>query len=204
MLTSGINQSESPSLDIHHRLDQPPIGDRNRNPRDLSLRELLAEDLRTHDHHWFSPGFIAIATHRLANARWDIRWRVLRFPVTLFCRILRVWSYRIDGIELPYSTQVGRRVRIWHQGGMVLGARSIGNDVHIRQNTTFGVHNREEPGAIPIIGNNVELGPGVCVIGAITVGDSSNIAPNSLVIRDVPAGSVWMGVPARQSVLRTE
>jgi serine O-acetyltransferase len=49
--------------------------------------------------------------------------------------------------------RLGRRVRIWHHGGIVLHARSIGNDVHIRHNTTFGIATRDRLRAISTIEN---------------------------------------------------
>ena len=53
------------------------------------------------------------------------------------------WVEWTCGISLPYTVRLGRRVRIWHHSGMILHARSIGDDVHIRQNTTFGVVRRD-------------------------------------------------------------
>jgi serine O-acetyltransferase len=105
------------------------------------------------------------------------------------------------GIDLPYTAKLGRRVRIWHHGGIVLGARAIGDDVHIRYNTTFGLLSRSDVSAKPIIGNRVDVGVGACILGAVTVGDDCVIGANSVVIRDLPPGSVVMGVPARQATL---
>jgi serine O-acetyltransferase len=87
---------------------------------------------------------------------------------------------------------------------MVLGARAIGDDVHLRHNTTFGVLNRRELGGKPIIGNRVDVGVGACVLGAVTVGDDAVVGPNSVVLRDVPPGAVVMGIPARQAALRMD
>ncbi|MBI1947090.1 MAG: transferase [Deltaproteobacteria bacterium] len=184
--------------------DAAPAGDRNRNPRDLGLLALIREDFRTHGNKPLEPGFAALLVHRLANARWDLRSKAARLPVTALCRLGYTWVDLVLGIEIPYSTQVGRRVRIWHHGGIVLGARAIGDDVQIRQNTTFGVLHMGDEGGVPIIGNRVELGAGACVAGPVTVGDDSVVGPNSLVIRDLPPKSVVMGVPARQATLKVE
>lgn len=113
-------------------------------------------------------------------------------------RVLRAWVNGFLGIDLPYTVRLGRRVRIWHHGGMVLGARAIGDDVHIRHNTTFGVLNRREVANKPIIGNRVDIGAGACVMGAVTVGDDCVIGPNSVVLRDVEQASIVMGNPARR------
>lgn len=181
-----------------------PTGERNENPRDIGLLALVAEDYRTHDRKVFEPGFVAIAVHRLGNARMGVRFKLLRAPLTLAYRMLSTAVTWLWGIDLPYTVKLGRRVRIWHHGGMVLGARAIGDDVHIRHNTTFGILSRDRLGDKPIIGSRVDIGVGACILGAVTVGDDSVIGPNSVVLRDVPPGSVMMGVPARQASLRLD
>ena len=178
-----------------------PKGDRNGNPRGIGLFALLAEDYRTHDRKLFEPGFWAIALHRFGNARMGVRLRLLRAPLSIIYRTMFTAVNWLWGIYLPYNSKVGRRVRIWHHGGIWLGARAIGDDVHIRHNSTFGVLNRNELDAKPIIGNRVDIGVGVCILGAVTVGDDCVIGPNSVVIRDLPQGSVVMGIPARQATL---
>jgi serine O-acetyltransferase len=110
----------------------------------------------------------------------------------MYSTVILLW-----GIDLPYTTKLGRRVRIWHHGGIWLGARAIGDDVHIRHNTTFGLLSRSDVSTKPIIGNRVDIGVGVCILGAVTVGDDCVIGANSVVIRDLPPGSVVIGVPAR-------
>lgn len=176
-----------------------PSCEENRNPPGVGLWALLAEDYRTNGSRFFQPGFLAIAVHRLVNARWSIRSRLLRFPVSALCRMLFTWVSWTFGIEIQYYTQVGRRLHIYHHGATMLGARAIGDDCHIRHNTTLGVLGLNDPGAIPVIGNRVELGVGTVVAGAVHVGDDAVIAANSLVLRDVPPHAVFMGVPARQA-----
>jgi serine O-acetyltransferase len=127
-----------------------------------------------------------------------LRSKLLRAPMTLLYKIL-VRRVRVGyGIKLDYTVMLGRRVRIWHHGGMVLGARSIGNDVHIRQNTTFGVVRRgDSPALKPVIGDRVDIGCGVCVLGHVTIGDGSVIGSNAVVLSDVPPRSLAVGIPAR-------
>lgn len=181
-----------------------PKGDRDENPRGIGLLALLAEDFRTHDRDFLEPGFWAVAIHRFGNARMRVRPKIFRIPFSILYRLMFTAMDWLWGIYLPYNTQLGRRVRIWHHGGIWLGARAIGDDVHIRHNSTFGVLNRSELDAKPIIGNRVDVGVGVCILGAVTVGDDCVIGPNTVVIRDLPPGSVVLGVPARQAALRRD
>jgi serine O-acetyltransferase len=174
------------------------LGERNQNPAGLGLCELLREDLRTHEGNLFMQGFWAIAVHRFGNWRMDIRPRILRAPFSLLYRFLYKFVEWTCGISLNYPVRVGRRVRIWHHSGMVLGARSIGDDVHIRQNTTFGVARRGDHRSLkPIIEDRVDIGCGAVIVGPITIGHDSQIGANAVVLQDVPPYSVCVGVPAK-------
>jgi serine O-acetyltransferase len=179
-----------------------PLGRHNLNPPDIGLLELIAEDLRTHDNNLFEPGFWAIAVHRLGNARMVVEPRIVRAPFTIAYQIVFTSLNWFWGIDLDYTVKLGRRVRIWHHGGMVLGARAIGDDVHIRHNTTLGLANRHENTRKPIIGNRVDIGAGACILGAVTVGEDCVIGANSVVMRDLPPGVTVFGVPARPVSLK--
>jgi serine O-acetyltransferase len=174
-----------------------PDGASNENPRGIGLLGLIAEDLRTHDHDAMAPGFWAVAVHRLGNARMDVQSRLLRAPLSAAYQAAFTSVNWLWGIDLSYTVKLGRRVRIWHHGGMVLGARAIGDDVHIRHNTTLGLANRFDRTMKPIIGDRVDIGAGAAVLGAVTVGEDCVIGANSVVLRDLPAGATAFGVPAR-------
>ena len=175
----------------------PPMnrGDRNENPRGIGFLALLGEDLRTHDGNLFEQGFWAVSTHRFGNWRMGLP-RPLRIPCTLLYNFLFKWVEWTCGISLPYPVKLGRRVRIWHHSGMVLNARSIGDDVHIRQNTTFGLVGRDTLG-VPTIEARADIGCNVCIAGEITVGHDSRVGANTLVVADVPPYATVAGVPAR-------
>ena len=174
-----------------------PKGDRNGNPAGLSLLALIKEDLQTHDNLLFEQGFWALAVHRFGNWRMGIRWKLLRAPMSVSYRCLFRFVEWTCGITLSYTVPVGRRVRIWHHSGMVLHARSIGNDVHIRQNTTFGVAHRGQNEALPVIEDGVDIGCNVCVLGNVRIGAGATIGAGSVVLQDVPPGTVAVGIPAR-------
>ena len=113
-------------------------------------------------------------------------------------------SQWLGGIMLPYTVRVGRRVRLDHFGGMILVAQTIGDDVIIRQNTTFGISGLRDTTSRPVIGNRVEIGAGAVIVGGIHIGDEAIIGANSVVTKDVPAGAIVGGVPARLLRMRSD
>ena len=186
-----------PTASPAHTIDDK-LGEYNVNPVGMSLWELIKEDFNTHERDLFSQGFWAIALHRYGNWRMDVRPRILRLPFSLLYRVLQKCVEWTCGISLLYTVRVGRRVHIWHHSGMILGARSIGDDCHIRQNTTFGVARLGDPVTHrPVIGDRVEIGVGAVIVGPITIGSDSVIGANAVVLQDIPPYSVAVGVPAK-------
>ena len=101
-------------------------------------------------------------------------------------------------IELPYSATVGRRVVIEHQGGIVVhGHCVIGDDCVLRQGVTLGNKTMDRPYDAPKLGSKVNVGAGAKILGAVTIGDGAQIGANAVVVKDVPAGAMAVGVPAR-------
>ena len=144
-------------------LENPMTGTENRNPSGMSLWALFREDWRTHE-SILAQGLWAVTVNRLGNWRIGIRSRLLRAPWTLLYLILYRWVHWSCRIELPYIVQVGRRVRLWHHGGSVLGARSIGDDVQIRHNVTLGLAGHGDPVTeLPIIEERVIIGAGAAI-----------------------------------------
>lgn len=175
-------------------------GSTNLNPEGIRLLDLFKEDYTTHDKK-LCYGFWALAVHRFGNWRMDIKTKLLRAPFSFVYKFLFVMVEIICGIKLSYNVKVGRRVKIEHFGGMILGAREIGNDVTIRQNTTFGVKSKYHLDAKPTIESGVDIGCGVVILGNVRVGKGSIIGANSVVISDVPDYTVVAGIPAK--ILKT-
>ncbi len=178
-------------------LEPLPKGDHNGNPAGISLLALIEEDLRTHDNLLMEQGFWALAVHRFGNWRMGIRWKIVRAPMTLVYRCLYRCVEWTCGISLPYTVKVGRRVRIWHHSGMILHARSIGDDVQLRHNTTFGVARTGLNDRIPVIEDRADIGCNVCILGNVRVGADAVVGAGSVVLRDIPSGATAVGVPAR-------
>ncbi len=170
----------------------PPLwdGSSNRNPSELGFLALIKEDFITHERDFFSQGFFALFVNRFGNWRMGLASKWLRFPMTVLYRILIKMVQVFCGIKLDYTVQVGRRVKLEHFGGMILGARSIGDDTIIRQNTTFGIRDLSDLAAKPIIEQGVNIGAGAVIVGHITIGRHSIVGPNCVVTESLPPFSV--------------
>jgi len=177
---------------MNTRPPAPPLpdGSCNRNPPGLSFWQLVREDFETHERDWTSQGFWAVFTNRYGNWRMGIRSRWLRAPFAVLYLVMRKWCQVVCGIKLDYTVELGRRVKLEHFGGMIIGARSIGDDVVIRQNTTIGIRSRFDTNAKPRIGHRVEIGAGAVIVGDVTIGDDCIVGANCVIASDLPPGSM--------------
>ena len=107
---------------------------------------------------------------------------------------------RLYGLELAPSTPVAGGLYIAHPVGCVLHAVSIGENVTVVGQVTFGTL---EDGVWPSIGDRAFLGVGARVLGGISIGVDAKIGANAVVLGDVPPGSTAVGVPARLLTDRT-
>ena len=76
---------------------------------------------------------------------------------------------------------------------VINGGTIIGNNVDLFQFLNIGT-NHETPA---IIGDEVYVGPGVCIVENVRIGSKSSIGAGAVVVKDVPAGSTCAGVPAK-------
>lgn len=182
---------------VRRRFTSEEGGMINTNPPEIGFWSLVAEDFRTHESNLFAQGFWALFWHRFGNWRMSLRWKIFRAPMTLIYRTMHKLTQWLCGIDLPFSVIVGRRVKLEHFGGMVLIAERIGDDVTIRQNTTFGIRDMVRLKERPTIEDGAEIGTGVVILGDVTVGKGATVGANSVVTRDVPSGATVAGSPAR-------
>jgi serine O-acetyltransferase len=140
------------------------------------------------------PGVHALLFHRLSNWLW-------RHGVKLPARMLSYISRFITGIDIHPGATIGERFFIDHGMGVVIGETSnIGNDVTIYHDVTLGgvAPQNDKKGALrhPQIGNNVIIGAGAQLLGPLKVGDGARVGSNAVVVNDVEAGTIVVGVPA--------
>jgi len=101
---------------------------------------------------------------------------------------------RLYGLEILVDQPVGGGLYIAHPVGCVLVAASIGENVTIISQVTFG---KRDEGVWPTIGDRTFFGVGARILGGVTVGDDARVGANAVVLDDVPAGTTAVGMPAR-------
>ncbi len=157
----------------------------------------LREDYIRHDASLTKPGLHAIWVYRFGRAILTMP-RPVRLVLKLLYKPLHWHVRNVYGIELPETTQVGRRLRIGHQSGIVIHHNSIiGHDCLIRQNCTLGAGSGATADRGPTLGNNVELAAGVVIVGGIKIGDDVRVGPNAVVMMNVPPGATVVTTPPR-------
>ncbi len=139
------------------------------------------------------PGFQAISLHRLSHRLWRSR-----LPLKLPARLLSQLGRGITGIEIHPGATIGRSVFIDHGMGVVIGETSeIGDRCLLYQGVTLGGTGKDHGKRHPTLGENVVVGAGAKVLGAITIGPSTRIGAGSVVVRDVKENSTVVGIPGR-------
>src|SRR3979490_635718 len=158
--------------------------------------ENIRQDLRAHRGDWGAQGFWVLVVYRFGRWRYGIRPALLRKFFSLLYKIAFKWIQIVTGVELPCEVEIGRNFVIEHFGGIVIsGYARFGDNCRIRNGVVVGLRRVDEPSA-PVIGNNVDIGTGAKLLGRITIGDNSIIGANAVVLADVPANSLAVGVPA--------
>jgi len=137
------------------------------------------------------PGLHALWLHRLANFLW-------RHHLRLLARILSNCNRFFTGIEIHPRAKIGRRFFIDHGAGVVIGETAeIGDDVLLYQGVVLGGTSLKKGKRHPALNNNVVVGAGAIILGAITIGDGARIGSGSVVINSVPPGATVVGIPGR-------
>ncbi len=135
------------------------------------------------------PGFHARQLHRLSHFLYERRQRVL-------ARVVSHLGRAFTGIEIHPGAEIGEGFFIDHGMGVVIGETTqIGDNCHLYQGVTLGGTSTKRAKRHPTLGDNVVLGAGAKLIGAINVGNNVRIGAGSVVVSNVPDNATVIGVP---------
>jgi acetyltransferase-like isoleucine patch superfamily enzyme len=107
-------------------------------------------------------------------------------------------------VEIGAKTVMGQECTISAYQRVRIGAQCVIADRAMFIDFDHGVVEVERPIRLQgiykrdvIVGSNVWVGYGACILRGVSVGDNAIVGTNSVVTRDVPANAVVGGVPAR-------
>ncbi|HVF79431.1 MAG TPA: serine O-acetyltransferase EpsC [Solirubrobacteraceae bacterium] len=135
------------------------------------------------------PGVQAVLAHRVAHGLHGI-------GVPMAPRTLSILSRAWTGVEIHPAAVIGQGFFIDHAAGVVIGETAeIGDDVTLYQGVTLGGTGFQSGKRHPTLQDNVTVGAGAKLLGAITVGHGAKIGANTVVIHDVPPNTTVVGNP---------
>jgi len=119
------------------------------------------------------------------------------WKIPLLPKLIHYFMRFVFTASVPYTATIGRNTSFNNYGmGVVIHRRAvIGENCEISHHVTVG--GRGGFYEVPVIGNDVFVGPGANILGPVKIGDGAIIGANAVVLNDVPAHSVAVGIPAR-------
>ena len=144
--------------------------------------------------HWLEvllayPGVHALTLHRVSGS-------LLRLGVPVLPRLLSHVGRNLTGIEIHPGAQIASPCLIDHGMGVVIGETArLGRRCHLHQGVTLGGTSTMRTQRHPMFGDDVLVGAGASVIGAVAIGNGARIGAGAVVVSNVPEYSTVVGVP---------
>lgn len=143
--------------------------------------------------------FHCVAAYRFGQYAAELRvrkpgWGALAIVLH---RVINRWITHVDHAEINNRAQIGPGLLLMHRYGVIIGPVTIGKNCVIHQGVTIGQRVAGGDQGVPKIGDNVWIGPGAIITGAISVGDGATISAGTVLSKDVPPGCLVAGNPGR-------
>ncbi len=129
---------------------------------------------------------------RNGTFRWQVAFRLVRSSgISKFIgRILWKVDRNNGRIDIPKDCDIGYGLYIGHGGPVVINPTAhIGNNCNLSQFDTIG----SNYGRAATIGDNVYIGPNVCIVEDVKIGNNVTIGAGSVVTKDIPDNATAVG-----------
>ncbi|SNY92936.1 serine O-acetyltransferase [Cohaesibacter sp. ES.047] len=135
------------------------------------------------------PGVHALIWYRIANRLWHANWRYGARFLSWFARFL-------TNVDIHPGATIGKRLFIDHGAGVVIGETAeVGDGVTLYHGVTLGGTTWNKGKRHPTLDDNVIVGAGAKILGAVRIGCNAKVGANSVVVGNVPSGATVVGVP---------
>ena len=174
--------------------------------RQHTVLELVYSDVKAWGDLWLTDGasqhydlvtalkLIALYVGLRATLLYRLSHAAHVHGIRLVPQFLSQLNLMLFGLDIPPAVPIGPALYVPHPLGTVVMAERIGSRVTLVSNVTIGMRRELR---FPIIGDDVYVGAGARVLGAITIGNNVSIGANAVVVKDVPDNSTAVGVPAQ-------
>ncbi|KAL3798930.1 hypothetical protein ACHAW5_001657 [Stephanodiscus triporus] len=180
-IMSLIQEALDASADFRKNLRADILAVRDRDPACNCLPDVFL----------YFKGFHALQTYRVAHYLWKSGRRVL-------AHYLQSQVSQHFQIDIHPNATLGSGIMLDHGTGIVIGETAhLGHNCSVLHHVTLGGSGKKGNDRHPKVGNGVLLGAGASVLGNIKIGDGCQVGAGTLVIEDLPPGSVAVGVPAK-------
>ena len=143
--------------------------------------------------------FHCVAAYRMGQYAKELRstHRLLGSAAVLGHRLVNHRLTHHDHADISHEARIGAGMMVMHRHGVMIGPSVIGRNCVVYQNVTIGQRVAGGDHGVPRIGDDVWIGLGAVISGAITIGDGVTIAAGTVLSRDVPARCLVAGNPGR-------
>jgi serine O-acetyltransferase len=120
-----------------------------------------------------------------------------RHKIPLVSPLMQLLMQAVFGCRIKGSCKIDQGTLFAYKGMgvLVVSGAVIGRDCYI--NAGCKIIRKFPYKNVPVLGDNVFVGPGAVICGPIKIGDGAVIAPNAVVTKSVPEGAIVGGIPAR-------
>lgn len=130
--------------------------------------------------------------------KWSFWFRLRKFSKSRMLKKIAKFQHDRFGkkymLDIPVDTDIGYGLYIGHGKCVIINPTTkIGNNVNLSQFTTIGSNH----GQAATIGDNVYIGPSVCIVEDVLINDNVKIGAGAVVTKDAPENSTIAGVPAK-------
>ena len=136
---------------------------------------------------WLYPSVIALRWYHVSHFLWKIHFKFLAEMIMHHAR-------KTTGIEIHPAAKIGHNLFIDHGNGVVIGETAeIGDNVTMYHGVTLGGVSMQKIKRHPTIGDDVLIGTGTAILGAITIGKGAKIGANLVIRHDIEPNSIVIG-----------